>query len=276
MTETLVEILKRSPLILRAEPAPVPEPYEGKVRLYSIRYKSDECEVEGYAAFPLEGEGPWPGLIFNRGGNREFGTLRTVMVCRYAALGYAAFGSQYRGNCGGTGREEFGGRDVNDVIYLIDLALGLPCVKKPYVHMHGHSRGGMMTYRACAMDDRIKAAVVSSGLADVFIMYDRFHDGEYDMRQDCQELIGGSPEELPEEYKKRSATCWAEKIKCPLLIVQGTGDWRVIPEQAYKMDRALTAAGKEHKFVTYEGADHSLQGTGYMEEVKAFFATHPL
>ena len=270
------KVLRDSPLILAVREAEAPEPFTDKVRLYSIRYRSDDCEVEGYAAFPLTGEGPWPGLIFNRGGNREFGTLRTIMLCRYAAKGFAAFGSQYRGNCGGTGREEFGGRDVNDVIHLIDLALGLPCVKKPQLYMLGHSRGGMMTYRACAIDNRIRAAAIGSGLADVFIMYDRFHDGEYDMHQDCIELIGGTPEELPEEYKKRSAVCWAEKIIPPVLICQGTADWRVIPEQAYKMDRALTAAGKEHKLIVYEGADHSLQGTNYTKDVLDWFAAHPL
>ena len=142
--------------------------------------------------------------------------------------------------------------------------------------MLGHSRGGMMTYRACAIDNRIRAAAICSGLADVFIMYDRFHDGEYDMHQDCIELIGGTPEELPEEYKKRSAVCWAEKIIPPVLICQGTADWRVIPEQAYKMDRALTAAGKEHKLIVYEGADHSLQGTNYTKDVLDWFAAHPL
>ena len=133
-----------------------------------------------------------------------------------------------------------------------------------------------MAMIACAMDSRIRAAGILAGLADVFIMYDRFHDGEYDMRQDCEELIGGSPQELPEEYAKRSAVCWADKILPPVLICQGTDDWRVVPEQAYKMDRALTEAGKEHKLMVYEGADHSLKGTSAVEDILAWFEQHPL
>ena len=272
----MLEQLRSVPEILRAEQVEAPEAFAGGVRLYSIRYRSDGCEVEGYAAFPLTGEGPWPGLVFNRGGNREFGSLRTAALCRYALRGYAVFGSQYRGNCGGTGREEFGGSDVNDVIHITDIALKMPCVRKEGIYMIGHSRGGMMTYRACAMDSRIRAAGILAGLADVFIMYDRFHDGEYDMRQDCEELIGGSPQELPEEYAKRSAVCWADKILPPVLICQGTDDWRVVPEQAYKMDRALTEAGKEHKLMVYEGADHSLKGTSAVEDILAWFEQHPL
>ena len=46
------------PGVLRVSAAEPPEEYAGKVRLYSLRYQSDDCEVEGYAAFPLEG---WSG-----------------------------------------------------------------------------------------------------------------------------------------------------------------------------------------------------------------------
>ena len=49
------KVLRDSPLILAVREAEAPEPFTGKVRLYSIRYRSDDCEVEGYAAFPLTG-----------------------------------------------------------------------------------------------------------------------------------------------------------------------------------------------------------------------------
>ncbi len=57
------------------------------------------------------------------------------------------------------GNREFGGDDVYDVIKLIDIMLELNFVKKDGVYMLGQSRGGMMTYRACSIDRRIKATV---------------------------------------------------------------------------------------------------------------------
>lgn len=237
--------------MLRETELEAPEAYRGKVRLYSIRYKSDDCEVEGYAAVPAQFEDRLPALIFNRGGNREFGALKPSIICRLAAAGFAAFGSQYRGNCGGTGREEFGGSDVNDITNLITIALEQSFTRDEAVYMIGRSRGGMMTYLTCARDTRIRAAVVAAGLADSFTMYYRFDGTEFDMKQDCNELIGGSPVELYEEYVKRSPICWADRILCPVLIEQGTDDWRVTPGQAFAMDRALTAAGKEHKLIVY-------------------------
>ena len=148
--------------MLRETELEAPEAYRGKVRLYSIRYKSDDCEVEGYAAVPAQFEGRLPALIFNRGGNREFGALKPSIICRLAAAGFAAFGSQYRGNCGGTGREEFGGSDVNDITNLITIALEQSFTRDEAVYMIGRSRGGMMTYLTCARDTRIRAAVVAA------------------------------------------------------------------------------------------------------------------
>lgn len=272
------ELLRRHPDILRVDEMSVPDEYADRVRLMDLRYRSDDCEVEGFVCVPARTEGILPAVIFNRGGNREYGALQGEKLCGLAALGYAVFASQYRGNCGGTGREEFGGSDVNDVIRLIDIALDLPSVNKNGVYMFGRSRGGMMTYLACARDARIRAAAVAAGLSDCFIMYDRF-DGqlmEYDMREDFNELVGGPPTEMPEEYVKRSAVCWAERILPPMLICQGSDDWRVIPGQAYEMERALTAAGKEHMLTIYPGADHSLKGTSLLDDVHAWFERYPL
>ena len=63
-----------------------------------------EYEVEGYASFPKNKDKtkPLPGLIYNRGGNRELGTINTTILCKLARVGFVVMASQYRGNCGGT------------------------------------------------------------------------------------------------------------------------------------------------------------------------------
>lgn len=269
-------MLLASNRILRETELDVPEAFLGTVRLLSIRYRSDACEVEGFVAIPAQYNHPLPVVIFNRGGNREFGILKPAILCQFAAAGYAAFGSQYRGNCGGTGREEFGGRDTADILNLTTLALEQPFSRKEAVYMVGRSRGGMMTYLCCAKDPRIRAAVVAAGLADCFTMYYRYDGKEYDMKQDCTELIGGSPVDLYNEYVRRSAVCWANQILCPILIQHGTEDWRVNPGQAFAMDRALASAGKPHKLIIYEGADHALSGTPWFEDALNWLNAHPL
>ncbi|MBQ7085949.1 MAG: prolyl oligopeptidase family serine peptidase [Clostridia bacterium] len=267
------KIIASLPYILECEQMEVPEKFAGKVSLYRICYESDSCRVMGYISIPLEFDGELPVIIYNRGGNRDFGALQPAAVCRYAAYGAVCLGSQYRGNMGGTGLEQFGGDDVNDVIRLIDIGLSIPFSVKSGVYMIGHSRGGMMTYRACAIDDRIKAAVVGAGVSDCFIMYESRED---EMKQVFHELVGGGPDDKYDEFVFRSATYWAYKIKPPMLLCQGTNDWRVVPEQTYKMYDKLKEAGKDVELIIYEGAEHDLRPTSFGDDAVKWLFEHKL
>lgn len=195
------------------------------------------------------------------------------MICKYASQGFVVLGSQYRGNCGGTGQEEFGGADVNDVLRLIDIALELPGTFKGGVYMAGHSRGGMMTYRCCALDDRIVAAAVGSGVADCVDMYNKRVD---DMKQVFQELLGGdaggSSGGIPPAFRG----VLGRENQAAHFDCAWTADWRVDVSQAREMEEKLQRYGKEHKVEIFEGADHSLKGTTYFQDVVAWFRQHPI
>ncbi len=69
---------------------------------------------------------------------------------------------------GGEGREEFGGADVDDVLNLIPLLGSFPQADTSRIGMYGRSRGGMMTYIALTKTDRIAAAIVDAGEANLF------------------------------------------------------------------------------------------------------------
>ena len=90
---------------------------------YKIRYKSDEEEVVGYIGLPTDYQDiDYPILIDNRGGNGDFGVNSAESVLYFARHGFIVMASQYRGADGGTGFDQFGGEDINDVIKLIDMA----------------------------------------------------------------------------------------------------------------------------------------------------------
>lgn len=244
---------------------------EQQIFLYRLRYISEGNEVVGYIGAPRDyQEKKYPVLIFNRGGNREFAALRPEAIVHYAGLGFVALGSQYRGNCGGTGREEFGGRDIYDVTKLMEIGEKLDFAGQGGVYMAGHSRGGMMTYLMCAMyPEHIRAAVVKAGVADCFNMYEMREQG---MKDVFTELIGGTPQELPAEYAKRSAVCFAKRIRVPVLILHGTQDWRVTLSSAARVHELLDKYGTENKLIVYPGADHSLKGFPADEDMMEWFA----
>jgi dipeptidyl aminopeptidase/acylaminoacyl peptidase len=126
-----------------------------------------------------------PLIIYNRGGNREFSKLTPWMqygFYDFVSNGFVVIGSQYRGNDGGEGHEEFGGADVHDVVNLIPLAKSLGYVDMSNVFMFGESRGGMMTYLALTNNIAVNAVakIDEDGLQKVrqYLIVDAYDTGK--------------------------------------------------------------------------------------------------
>lgn len=141
---------------------------------------------------------------------------------------------------------------MHDVIHLLDLCENLDFVDTSKINMLGVSRGGMMTYETLREDRRIHKAVVVAGVADCTMNYEERED----MRSLLTELIGGTPEQLPEEYSRRSAVAWADEINTPLLIFHTTGDDKVSIKQADKLVKQLKKYQKDYEYVTFESNIH--------------------
>ena len=234
-----------------------------EVSTYRVKYQCDDCEVVSYLSVPnacLEERQAYPCIIYNRGGNREYGSNKPEDIAYLAETsGKIIFATQYRGVDGGTGTEEYGGADLRDVLKLIDFCEDFRFVDMEQLYMMGVSRGGMMTYMAVREDSRIKKAIVISGLADSFMSYEERED----MQKIFIELIKQTPKSNPEAYEKRSATLWADEIKCPILIIHSKLDEKVSYKQAEKMVNALETAKKEYKFVSYEDNVHGLHAEDF-------------
>jgi dipeptidyl aminopeptidase/acylaminoacyl peptidase len=119
------------------------------VHIQAITYLSDGLRIKGYLVAPKY-SAHLPCMIYNRGGNRDFGRWTDERVAlelaKIARWGYVVVASQYRGTAGGEGRDEFGGAEVNDVLTLITLLESYPQADASRIGMYGWSRGGLMTY----------------------------------------------------------------------------------------------------------------------------------
>lgn len=233
--------------------------------LYRFFYESDGLQIEGYLSIPLpllEEAGPKPCLIYNHGGNRDYGALSGTEVLGLSnQLDMICIGSNFRG-CGmSEGEDNFGGEDVKDVIHLIDLCEKCSFFDGGQLNMLGASRGGMMTYEALRRDDRIHRAVVTGGIADAFMTY----EARDDMKPIFEELVGGTPETMPEEYEKRSAVRWADEIDTPLLLIHAKGDASVSYQEAENLAAELEKYQKEYVFLSY---DDDMHGGIHAEDVE--------
>ena len=239
-----------------------------EVEIKAITYASDGLKVKGYLVTPKSVDNKkLPCVIFCRGGNRDLAALDEERVAsllgRIASWGYVVVASQYRGNAGGEGKEEFGGKDLNDVLNLIPLLESMPEADASRIGMYGWSRGGMMTYQALATTDRIAAAIVGGGIADQFKSLDQ----RPEMERVLSALIPHYDESKDEALAARSVIRWPEALHkgTPILILHGSADWRVDPAQSIQLVQKLHELRHPVRFVLFEGGDHGL--TEYRAEV---------
>lgn len=169
-----------------------------------------------------------------------------------ADWGYIVIGSQYRGNDGGEGAEEFGGRDVNDVTNLIPALANIEKADTSRIGIWGVSRGGMMTYLALTKTTKFKAAVVLSGVAD-------FEQAIASRKDIDSMLIAWLPEyknNRQEFINQRSAVLLANRISksTPIFIIQGTADWRVTTPQVMDLAKKFYELHQPFRLSLFEGA----------------------
>jgi len=240
---------------------PAVRQWQKQIDISEITYLSDGLKIKGFLLAPKD-EGKHPCVIYNRGGHGTLGALTrdTVpvgLLARIASAGYVVVGSQYRGSMGSEGRDEFGGADVNDVLHLIPLLESIPQCDSARIGMYGRSRGGMMTYISLTRTDRIRGAVVDDGLADVF----ENAQSRPEMAKIYTESLAALETDRDAAWAARSAVRWPEKLnkKTPLLLLHGTADWRVSPEEALAMAHGLLRSMQPFRLVMFEGGQHSLE-----------------
>lgn len=207
---------------------------------------------------PPNGEGTYPVLIYNRGGSREYGklTLYTVMrtLVPLARAGYLVFASNYRGNAGSEGREEFGGRDVDDVVNLLAVAREHPAFDRKNAFMMGHSRGGMMTALAIKHGAPVNAAISIAGIADAreLVHYPKI------LENVIKPLVPHYHEQPQHTLAERSAVLWPEKITVPLLLLHGDADKDVHVNDSIRLHEELKRLGHASELVVYPTGSHAL------------------
>jgi dipeptidyl aminopeptidase/acylaminoacyl peptidase len=226
-----------------------------------ITYLSDGLKINGYLAYPIN-EGKYPCIIWNRGGIGNSGAIDEFnakgIYGQIASWGYCVFASQYRGNAGSEGKDEFGGEDVKDVLNLIPLAEEVEHADKNIWGIEGWSRGGMMTYLALTRTDIFKAAVVMGGIANL-----RCNAEESRFMKNLYKLGLGDlkPEEFADRCESRSIINFPDKISknTSLLIMHGTADDRVLPHDSLDLAEELVKLNYHFRLIMLEKGDHFLK-----------------
>lgn len=245
-----------------------PERYESlnEIKLFGITYSSDGLQVKGFLLKPRGAlDAPLPAIIYNRGGSLEWGSLThhvaSVQLGELATLaraGYVVVASQYRGNGGGEGQEEYMGRDLQDVLSLFDLLAARADVDPDRIGMYGWSRGGATTFRCLTESRQIKVAAVGGPAVN----YPRIIEEDPEFAEYWSKFIPGFDGDPYAVMAERSVLFWVDRLPkdVPLLIVHGAADRKVKTIDILALATQMELHRVPYRLVIYEGGDHGLSG----------------
>jgi len=226
--------------ILHKREYPSPNPH---VKLTEITYWSDGVKVKGLMGEPIAADGHYDGIVYLRGGMQHIGMVRPARIAQFASHGFVVFAPYYRGNRGGEGRDEFAGADRQDAVFGVDVLKQHPKLNKERIHLYAFSRGGIMALWTAILRDDITSVSTWSGISDVIFTYNERED----MRRMMKRVIGGTPNNMPEAYRERTALFRVNEIDAPILIIHGMKDENVSFEQAILLEDSLREHDKQYE-----------------------------
>ncbi|HET9714420.1 MAG TPA: S9 family peptidase [Pyrinomonadaceae bacterium] len=177
--------------------------------------------------------------------------------------GYVVLGVNYRGSYG-FGKEFFntdhrkqGREPLWDCVAAKEYLAKVPYVDASSIGIIGASFGGYMALAAVTFhEDEFAAAVSICGLSDLVSFANTLP--KYWDRKRFYEKIG-DPQKDQELLRAISPLFHAEKIKSPVMILQGATDPRCPREQSDEMVAAIRRYGGKVEYLVYEDEAHGFR-----------------
>jgi dipeptidyl aminopeptidase/acylaminoacyl peptidase len=182
----------------------------------------------------------------------------------FASRGFNVLAPNYRGSTGfglefqeSIKEDGWGGREQEDIRAGIEALIRAGVAEPGRVGVTGTSYGGYSAWWAITRvpPDLVAAAAPICGMTDLVLDY---HATRPDLRPYSEEMMGGSPEEVPDRYRERSPITFAGNIRGELLIVQGLQDPNVTPDNVHAVTRALDEFGIAYELLTFEDEGHGI------------------
>lgn len=250
--------------------------YLEHINIYSVGHISDGLFLTGLMVTPKL-PGKYPVIVFNRGGNRDLGSLIAAtavnVMAPLAAEGYIVVATNYRGNSRSEGEEQFGGEDLNDVINLINSMGEIDMADTSRVGLLGLSRGGMMNYLTLKKypKNNLKAVVNIGGITDLSTTINHHPP----IKGVLEELIPNFKNDQENEIKKRSAIEWTDQLpkKVPILILHGMKDQHVDYSQVPPFADSLEKYKIPFKLLSFKSGSHGIieYKEGVLDNIKNWF-----
>lgn len=210
---------------------------------------------------PLAGEAP-PVIVQFHGGptaasscafsmSRAFWTNRGFAVLDINYRGSSGWGRAYRHRLYG----DYLILDVEDAVAALDYASSLGWVDRRRAIITGASAGGCTTLAALADTDVFALGINLFGVPDlsVFVLAPHKFESHF-----LKSLVGDW-KSAPALLRRRSPIDRVERIRAPLMTLQGTIDKIVPPHQSHLIVEAVRAKGLPCAYIEFEGEGHGFR-----------------
>ena len=220
-----------------------------------------------------------PLIVLAHGGPTAAARRQLQLAITYwTSRGFGVADVDYRGSTG-YGRifrnrlhDSWGLADVEDCVAVAKHLVAQKKVDKNKLAIKGGSAGGFTVLAALTFHDTFTAGASRYGIADLAILAKDTH--KFESRY-LDRLVGKWPED-EETYRQRSPIHHIEQLSTPMVILQGSEDPIVPPNQAHLMAQKLKENDIPHALIEFSDEGHGFRKAPNIkkaiESELAFFA----
>ena len=182
----------------------------------------------------------------------------------FVSQGFNVLDPNYRGSSGfGLSYQEaikeagWGGKEQDDIIEGVKSLIKDGIAEEGKIGITGTSYGGYSAWFAITHfpKEYVAASIPICGMTDLVVDYETTRP---DLRGYSEEMMGGSPKEVPERYHNGSPIYYIQNIKGKLLIVQGAKDPNVSPENVRVVEEVLQKENIKYDKLVFEDEGHGI------------------
>lgn len=252
-------------------------------------YSHDGLRVSARLYLPsprLGFDGPRPVVHYIHGGpqsqERPDFTWFSMPLIQYLTLrGFAVFVPNVRGSTG-YGQaymkhvdRDWGGQDRLDHVAGVDHLRKDPRLDVDRIGLIGRSYGGFMTLTLAGRHPELwSAAVDMFGPYDLAVWVTRLPEAW----QTYFRQVVGDPDRERDELVARSPKTYLGDLACPLMVIQGANDPRVVKTESDDLVAELRKSGKSVDYLVFDDEGHDLTRMANKvrcyEAITGFFADH--
>lgn len=211
-------------------------------------------------------EGPRPLVYYVHGGPQgqerpDFAWFSMPLIQYLTLKGFAVFVPNVRGSTGYGLKytklvdRDWGGNDRLDHVHALKVLASDPLIDTKRAGVVGRSYGGYMSLTLAGRHpDLWKAAVDMFGPYDLLTFLERIPESWKPVMKESL----GDPVEDKDFLIDRSPRTHLTNMTCPLLVIQGKHDPRVVAQESKDLVDNLKKQGKKIEFILFEDEGHDV------------------